>query len=58
MSEQKKFEPIVTRGYVSERGPFKINENPAINTPIPSSKIKDEHAASGFDYSALAEKFG
>jgi len=58
MSEQKKFEPTVTRGYVSERGPFKINENPALSTPIPSSKIKDEHAAKAFDYTTLAEKFG
>ena len=58
MSEQKKFEPTITRGYSSERGPFKINENPAITTPIPSSKIKDEHAAAAFDYSALAEKYG
>ena len=58
MSEQRRFEPTVTRGYVSERGPFKINENPTLTTPIPSSKIKDEHAAKAFDYSALAEKYG
>ncbi len=63
MSEQKKaetkqFEPTVTRGYISVRGPFKINENPEIVTPIPSAKIRDEHAAASFDYSALAEKHG
>jgi len=48
----------VTRGYTSERGPFKMNANPAITTPIPSEKIKDDAAAGIFDYSALAEKFG
>ena len=58
MSEQRQFEPTVTRGYTSERGPFKINENPKMMTPIPSSKIKDDHAAAIFDYSALAEKYG
>ena len=61
MSEQLK-EPqtqgTVTRGYLSERGPFTINENPAITTPIPSAKIKEEHAARLFDYSSLAEKYG
>ncbi len=56
MSEQRK--ETVTRGYTSERGPFKINENPAMMTPIPSGKIKDDHAAAAFDYSTLAEKFG
>jgi hypothetical protein len=58
MSEQKKIEPTITRGYVSERGPFKINENPEVVTPIPSSKINEKHAAAAFDYSALAEQFG
>lgn len=58
MSEQRKFEPTITRGYASERGPFKINENPELTTPIPSTKIKDDHAAAAFDYSTLAEKFG
>ena len=48
----------VTRGYVSERGPFKINENPPINTPVPSDKLNEAHAAKAFDYSTLAEKYG
>ena len=58
MSEQRSIEPTITRGYVSERGPFKINENPAINTPLPSGKLNEEHAAKAFDYSTLAEKYG
>ncbi len=63
MSELKRIKKTpkdvtVTRGYVSDRGPFKINENPDINTPIPGSKIKDQHAAASFDFSALAEKHG
>ena len=52
MSEQlndQQNEGTVTRGYVSERGPFTINENPEITTPIPSTKIKEEHAARLFD---------
>lgn len=58
MSEQRSIEPTITRGYVSERGPFKINENPEINTPLPSGKLNEEHAAKAFDYSTLAEKYG
>ncbi len=61
MSEQlndQQNEGTVTRGYVSDRGPFTINENPEITTPIPSTKIKEEHAARLFDYSGLAEKYG
>ena len=58
MSEQRSVEPTITRGYISERGPFKIHENPAINTPIPSDNLNEEHAAKAFDYSTLADKYG
>ena len=58
MSEQRSFEPTITRGYVSERGPFKINENPAINTPTLSDKLNEDHVAKAFDYSVMAEKYG
>ena len=58
MSRQRSFEPTVTRGYVSERGPFKINENPAINTPTLSDKLNEDHVAKAFDYSVMAEKYG
>ena len=44
--------------YVSERGPFEIWENPTINRPYPSEKVDVDRAADGFDYGALAEKYG
>lgn len=57
MSEQRKLE-VVTRGYVSERGPFQINENPEVNRPNPDAPIDDEAICEYFEHGALAEKCG
>ncbi len=47
-----------SRGYTSERGPFKINANPQINPPISREMIDVDKAADGFDHGQLAEKCG
>lgn len=57
MSEQRKLE-VVTRGYVSERGPFKINENPKVNQPKTDAPINEDGICAYFDHKALAEKYG
>jgi hypothetical protein len=57
MSEQRNLK-VVTRGYVSERGPFKINENPKVNRPNPDAPINEDDICAYFEHSALAEKFG
>jgi hypothetical protein len=57
MSEQRKLE-IVTRGYVSERGPFKINENPKVNRPNPDAEINEDGICAYFEHTALTEKYG
>ena len=50
--------PDDKKGYVSERGPFEIWENPEIKPSFPPEAIDIEKAADGFEYSALAEKYG
>lgn len=57
MSEQRKLE-IVTRGYVSERGPFQINENPKVKQPNPDAPINEDGICNYFHHEALAEKYG
>lgn len=57
MSEQRKLE-IVTRGYVSERGPFKINENPKVNQPNPEAPMDESAIGDYFVHDKLAEKYG
>lgn len=57
MSEQRKLE-VVTRGYVSERGPFAINENPKVNQPNPDAPINEEGICKYFEHEALTEKYG
>ena len=56
MSEQKLESD--TRGYLSERGPFQINENPEVAKPANESDITEEGAAAYFEHSELAEKYG
>ena len=56
MSEQKL--EVVTRGYVSERGPFQLNENPKVTQPTSEDLITEEGTAAYFEHSALAEKYG
>ena len=46
------------RKFVSERGGFEIWDSPPITTPVPSDKVKVDQVADGFEYGALAEKFG
>ena len=61
MSEQRKEEPklkVVTRGYVSQRGPFKINENPRVNQPNPDAPINEDGICKYFEHAALTEKYG
>lgn len=59
MSEQgqRKLE-VVTRGYVSERGPLQINENPKVNRPNPDAPIDEDAICEYFEHSSLAEKCG
>lgn len=57
MSGQSKLE-VVTRGYVSDRGPFTLNANPKVNRPDPDAPFSEEGAAEYFDYGALAAKYG
>ena len=47
-----------SRKYASERGPFAINANPAINQPYPREKVDGDLAAAVFAHEPLAEKFG
>ncbi len=56
MSEQKL--EVVTRGYVSERGPFQLNENPKLNQPAAEDAVTEEGTAAYFEHSALAKKHG
>ena len=58
MSEQLKQPDVVTRGYVSERGPFKINENPKVQQPNPEAEVNPDAISAYFEHSALAEKYG
>lgn len=44
--------------YVSERGPFEIWENPTIHPSFPPEAINVDKTADGFEYGALAEKYG
>ncbi len=46
------------KGYVSERGPFKIWANPKLNPPASADDVDVSKVADGFEYGALAEKFG
>ncbi len=46
------------RGYVSERGPFEIWENPEIKRPFPSAKVDPSKAGAGFAVDELSEKYG
>ena len=57
MSEQRNPE-VVTRGYVSERGPFEINANPRVVQPDPDVEVTEDAAAAYFEHGALAEKYG
>jgi quercetin dioxygenase-like cupin family protein len=57
MSEQRKLE-VVTRGYVSERGPLEINENPKVARPNPDAPISEDGICAYFQHDALAEKYG
>ena len=47
-----------SRKYASERGPFAINANPAINQPYPREKVDGDLAAAVFAHEPLAQKFG
>lgn len=47
-----------SKKYVSQRGPFSMNANPAIVPPTPREKIKTERTADGFAHEPLAEKYG
>ena len=63
MSEQlenvdEQQDEIEAKRHVSDRGPFEIWENPTINRPYPSEKVDVDKAADGFEYGALAEKYG
>jgi hypothetical protein len=61
MSEQvEQFEQQETRGYVSERGPFAINENPAISKAGSREQVSANitRVADGFAHEQLAEKCG
>ena len=46
------------RGYVSERGPFEIWENPEIRAPFPSEKVDPAKAGAGFAIDELSDKYG
>ena len=46
------------KGYVSERGPFEIFANPTMTPPFPSEAVDVDKVADGFEYGALAEKYG
>lgn len=56
MSEQN----VTPKGkrYVSERGGFKLNANPAIGEVVPRAKIRPERSAAGFAHEPLARKYG
>jgi hypothetical protein len=56
MSEQT----VTSKGkrYVSERGGFKLNANPAIGEVVPRAKIRPERSAAGFAHEPLASKYG
>jgi quercetin dioxygenase-like cupin family protein len=56
MSEQT----VTPKGkrYVSERGGFKLNANPAIGEVVPRAKIRPERSAAGFAHEPLARKYG
>ena len=56
MSEQT----VTPKGkrYVSERGGFKLNANPAISEVVPRAKIRPERSAAGFAHEPLASKYG
>ncbi|MGB1341370.1 MAG: cupin domain-containing protein [Pseudomonadales bacterium] len=56
MSEQT----VTPKGkrYVSERGGFKLNANPAIGEVVPRAKIRPERSAAGFAHEPLASKYG
>ena len=56
MSEQT----VTSKGkrYVSERGGFKLNANPAIGEVVPRAKIRPERSAAGFAHEPLATKYG
>lgn len=63
MSEQLKDLPeevAETKGYVSERGPFAINENPPISSPGKRERVSEnlDRVADGYAYGPLAEQFG
>lgn len=56
MSEQT----VTSKGkrYVSERGGFTLNANPAIGEVVPRAKIRPERSAAGFAHEPLASKYG
>ena len=56
MSEQT----VTSKGkrYVSERGGFKLNANPAIGEVVPRAKIRPERSAAGFAHEPLAVSMG
>lgn len=57
MSEQRKLE-VVTRGYVSNRGPFKVNANPKVVQPNPDAPMNEDAVCAYFEHDKLAEKYG
>lgn len=46
------------RRITSERGPFEINENPAINPAYPPEAIDVDKVADAFEYGELAAEYG
>jgi len=56
--EQIAEEEATQKGYVSARGPFKIWANPTMTPPASAEDVDVSKVADGFEYSALAEKFG
>lgn len=57
MSEKRKPQ-VVTRGFVSERGPLKIKANPVLEQPNPDAPVNREATAAYYHHKELAEKYG
>lgn len=53
-----KSEETGNKKYQSAHGPFEIFANPPMARPITSEAMQNANVADGFEYSALAEKFG
>ena len=53
-----KSEETDNKKYQSARGPFETFANPPMARPITSEAMQNANVANGFEYSALAEKFG